>query len=163
MGYKVPRLPYTPKRHSNRRRTFLMMDGSRPKVLQTRYTYEWGTRISETKGPRGGKRYERFPRWVYYYEGRFYRNANVPMEEEGRFENCLVPISGLIWDAHVAQSVQEGIPVLSIWCDGGEPYRAEHDDFGTVWEKADGIAELEDWLYLDGRRLPRKRVTTEVA
>ena len=156
MGYKVPVLPYRPKRHSNRRRPFQMMDGSKPKVLQTRYTYEWGTRISEEKGPLGGKRYERFPRWVYYYEGRFYKNANAPMEGGG-FANVLVPINGLIWDAHEEQSKLEGIPVVSIWCDGGEPYRADHEEFGTVWQKADGIGELEDWLYLDGRRLPRKR------
>jgi len=79
------------------------------------------------------------------------------MEEEGKFANVLVPISGLIWDAHEEQSRLENIPVVSIWCDHGEPYRAEHEEFGTVWQKADGIGELEEWLYLDGRRLPRKR------
>ena len=148
MGYKVPILPYEEKRHYNRHRPFLMEDGETRKVMTTRYTYEMAVRTSRRKGPLGGKRYERFARYTYYHEGVFYRNANVPTAEGG-FVNCLVPISGLVWDAHPKQSVAEGIPVLRIWCDGGVPYRAEHDDFGVVWERADGIGELEGWLGID--------------
>ena len=144
-------LPYREKRHYNRHPKLRMADGTEVKPLRTRYTDLWKWRTSKEVGPRGGKRYERFPRMVYYLDGLFWRNESVE-RGPGDWVERLVPVDGAIWDAHPIQSREQGIPVVLIRCEGGRPTVAEHDDFGVVWVETDGLAVLEDWLHIDGRR-----------
>lgn len=129
-------------------------------VLITRYTWRLGRRPCE--GPRGGRALREFARYVYYADGIFYRNDNVAIRDgEGvRFVNSLVPIDGAIWDAHPKQSMEQGIPVLTIYCLGGNPSLAVNSAFPgsptdspiAAWTWRDGIGRLESTVFPPTRR-----------
>lgn len=149
--------PYVEKRHFNRHPKLMLEDKSEVKPLRTRYTNRWKYRDGKP-GPRGGKRLDKFPAMIYYMDGMFYEHKNLKDECDKWFD-ALVPTGKcVLWDAHPMQSTDERIPVLVISVgEDSRPYEATCDEFGVVWTKSDGIGQLEEWTYLDGRRLPYKR------
>jgi hypothetical protein len=128
------------------------------KVMTTRYTYEialskhWPDR-SECTGPRGGKAVREFARYVWYADGMFYA-VKRKCTGEDRFGNELVPLSGVIWDCHKAQTEAQGIPVVEITLKDGRPVSVLMDgDNIEVTDENWPIAE--ELLYLNGARCPR--------
>ena len=157
MGYK-----YTYKRGCEKNpvpdyhKKYIEVHGK--KVMTTRYTYEialskhWPDR-SECTGPRGGKAVREFARYVWYADGMFYA-VKRKCTGEDRFGNELVPLSGVIWDCHKAQTEAQGIPVVEITLKDGRPVSVLMDgDNIEVTDENWPIAE--ELLYLNGARCPR--------
>ena len=128
------------------------------KVMTTRYPYEialskhWPDR-SECTGPRGGKAVREFARYVWYADGMFYA-VKRKCTGEDRFGNELVPLSGVIWDCHKAQTEAQGIPVVEITLKDGHPVSVLMDG-DNIEVTDDNWPIAEELLYLNGARCPR--------
>jgi hypothetical protein len=112
---------YEKKPYYARIRSYEMPDGTTARALTTRYTYEQAMR--SCKGPRGGKAYRPFYRNVYYYDGKFYRAANM-QHADGSYYNTLAPITGGIYEiptSNRSSKKNAGVPVASIICENGTP------------------------------------------
>jgi hypothetical protein len=116
---KVQYNAYNEKPHYNRRRKIDLASGEVIDSMTTRYAAGWGTRIGKP-GPRGGKRYEHFPHFSYWHEGRFYSRTSV-LTDSHTWANYYEPYTGTLDDAHPKQSAKQGIPTLCIVCEDGLP------------------------------------------
>ena len=142
---------FEPGRFCAARRTFKMITGQSKQVRLTRYTY--GTFKMYKHAPKGKngqfymyKALKECNRAIYYDGERFWQacdlaicNAPRPCGSTCRkkyFNETTKPFSGLMWDCWEAQSEQQGIPVVSIWCNDGKPYELMMD--GEKFAIADG-------------------------
>lgn len=135
-------------------------------ALETRYTPGIGTR--PCLGPRGGKNHSQcFYRYAYYWDGRFWEHKNViaadysdilatdPWCDGGIsdkvFVNALTPISGRITDKVPVQSMEKGIPVVSIVCEDGYPVQVRQ--YGEViWDGDSPWSDMAHLLGLDKKK-----------
>ena len=142
-------IPYTEPRSkatgrpvfSQRHRTMQTEDGHEVRATITRYSWGWGYR--PTSGPRGGRWYQRFPRQVYYADGRFWKTRTRALDQAGtEFDTVLVPVTGTVTDAHPAHSKARGIPVVTITCDHGYPLHVDTEGGSQeFWNCVEGASQ----------------------
>lgn len=134
------RWQFSDGRFYDRPRTYRMLDGTTRRVRVTRYTYREFTKPAPAPKGRNGQCYRmasRVCRRAVYYDGtRFWKDGDIRLGDGTWFNNTLQPFDGCMWDCWENQSGEQGIPVVSIWCDEGVPYRVSMD--GDEFDVAPG-------------------------
>lgn len=143
-------------------RPYRMITGQVKRVRVTRYTFETFGKYENTPKGKNGQRYSKRAlkycnRCVYWDGERFWVAADIAICDAPRpddvpcrkkfFNHTIKPFSGYLWDAWEKQSKEQGVPVVSIWCDDGVPYKVVMGDAEYPVAPSD-VQKVAAWLKL---------------